>query len=712
MDSPCPCSIAPCPCVRFLSPHVPEGAAATFLLNAVCLTCRHRLVDHLVTPPAAMPAVTHPPNPMMPTTPLRPKKKKSPPNSPIKLTDSVARRERLVGGIYKRLCTLRFLHIRAPPATGKSTLLSLLYNYILDNNPGNLPIWKATSWWKPEVMLGLHDSILSQFLIEHTDVRSEGLWKRWLNWHAGFDWEIAHMGYWLLIDEGQLTYFDEAFWNDYLKTIDYNFPGYVVLFSSYGSPGDNPLTTLYPPPPSSHMTPIHVSEEQRISLQPRPWAGNTRRSNLHYGTAGDEGLGLLLTHDEYKDVVKGWNIGCNHTPPVIFGQNLLEGIYSFTQGHVGVVTLILQALANHRSIHRKINLRQPVMLEDLQETLFKTLAFHKTLLSGLAPAARTFPTVTSPDERIPSLQNPSIAEVFWFLIRHKRIREWVDVGDAKDQVKAKALEVCFRAGWVHADLDLDTLHNADSDMRMNSKVYILPSRCHEWYISCALVPLRRSDFAQYNLKSMYPTSFSFLAAVIKRFKPSQLRPLMPGKILGTGTDSLLGPGSKRRPPEALYRDEWYRSALHLLSKNSIRIMPEFLPDDREDCSRGWVDFHVPFCMVKGEGEAGAVDDGAWWRVGYTYEFLVEGRELDDHIGRFLPGGRYASWLPKDAEWLVVDFRTSEPRTWRAEYDGRLIYVILEAVVGSEQGDGSPAMRVRIVSAIGKELQCWVLMEAI
>ena len=58
-------------------------------------------------------------------------------------------------------------------------------------------------------------------------------------------------------------------------------------------------------------------------------------------------------------------------------------------------------------------------------------------------------------------------------------------------------------------------------------------------------------------------------------------------------------------------------------------MPEFYPykqPQKEDLKRGWVDFHIP-CY---RGPSKPND----WRNGYTYEFLREGDNVDEHMERF------------------------------------------------------------------------------
>jgi len=271
-------------------------------------------------------------------------------------------------------------------------------------NQNNLPVYKATGWWKDRDILIPYDTVYKSFLSQHKGVPQSPLWRYWLNQSAGLDWDIAHTGYWLLIDEGQTTYFDSYFWSDFIKAIDESFKGYVIVVSSYSNrPGPTPHEfpfTLSQNPVFPCVTPIDVSEPQRISLQPRPWL---RSLHTRPPTPGDQGLGLPPSRDEFQEVVDWWNANHNAFLLVAFSDELVDGIFSFTQGHVGIVRLLLSAFTGHYVIRKKINQRVTLGLHDFQEALFTTPTFHQSLIAGPSPQASCFPTVNSGDSKIPSL---------------------------------------------------------------------------------------------------------------------------------------------------------------------------------------------------------------------------------------------------------------------------------------------------------------------
>ena len=132
------------------------------------------------------------------------------------------------------------------------------------NNHDNLPIWVVDSWWKPRSACNPRDLAQIDFLDDIRGTPAGGIWKFWLNWRRGVDFDKGSCGYWLLIDEAQTSYFDTGFWNDFIKNIDCS-PNYVILFSSYGSPGTNtleiPLSTYYQP-----LARTYIAQGRRISL--------------------------------------------------------------------------------------------------------------------------------------------------------------------------------------------------------------------------------------------------------------------------------------------------------------------------------------------------------------------------------------------------------------------------------------------------------------
>jgi hypothetical protein len=108
----------------------------------------------------------------------------------------------------------------------------------------------------------------------------------------------------------------------------------------------------------------------------------------------------------------------------------------------------------------------------------------------------------------------------------------------------------------------------------------------------------------------------------------------------------LGVGAQQRPLEAQYLDEFYRACTTVLGRAYLRS--EW--SDRSMGSPGRVDFYVP-------------------DVGWAIELMRDGEHAAEHIGRFLPGGRYDGALTarRMTACILLDFRQSIPRAARREF---------------------------------------------
>lgn len=111
----------------------------------------------------------------------------------------------------------------------------------------------------------------------------------------------------------------------------------------------------------------------------------------------------------------------------------------------------------------------------------------------------------------------------------------------------------------------------------------------------------------------------------------------------------FGAGVVERPVEAQYQDEFYRACYTVLN-NYVHLTSEWAGRP----FRGRVDFRV---------------NSVKWAI----ECVREGDRLEDHIARFLPGGKYYRWiLSKQIEdFILLDFRRSKPRKVR----GIVIYFL-------------------------------------
>lgn len=124
-------------------------------------------------------------------------------------------------------------------------------------------------------------------------------------------------------------------------------------------------------------------------------------------------------------------------------------------------------------------------------------------------------------------------------------------------------------------------------------------------------------------------------AVLRNIKPAGLR-------VGQGAGKFA---LDSRPLEATFQDEFYRACYTLLGKQ-LYLSSEWTGTKKG----GRVDFQVR---------------GTHWAI----EIVRDGDNIDEHIERFRPGGRYHPWL-QDKEirdYAILDFRRSKPQIVRGRY---------------------------------------------
>lgn len=195
-------------------------------------------------------------------------------------------RKTTVEKLVARMNTTKFLHLRGTPASGKTVLLKLIRAYLscrkLKPVYVNWPSDFAASGWN-----------------------GRG-WKDFLLQETGFqDLDSLHSSDCvLLIDEGQLSYTQDGFWNETIKwvtgrrgpTIGLK----IILAASFGSTGT---------PSDSFITPVHIGEDSVIELFPL--------DSSHPG--------IFLDPEEYLRLVENRERTCR-----IF---LTDELRMFTMGH-------------------------------------------------------------------------------------------------------------------------------------------------------------------------------------------------------------------------------------------------------------------------------------------------------------------------------------------------------------------------------------------
>lgn len=154
-------------------------------------------------------------------------------------------------------------------------------------------------------------------------------------------------------------------------------------------------------------------------------------------------------------------------------------------------------------------------------------------------------------------------------------------------------------------------------------------------MKCTNIFLRYAESILHLAAPPFPDKFSCIEdlcfAAVREFSPVALR-----------SEGNLGAGALERPVEAQFQDEFYRSCYTLLNKH-LYLTSEW----SGKVKGGRVDFRVRYKK---------------WAV----ECVREGHDLEEHIARFHPGGRYHKWIATGEimEYIILDFRTSEPRKAR------------------------------------------------
>jgi predicted AAA+ superfamily ATPase len=186
--------------------------------------------------------------------------------------------------------------VRGTPASGKSTVLHLLHQYIHENEPSAL-VYRLDGWTRD----GIHyvDKLSSQV--------------------EGFPSNVDKT--YLLFDEGQDTYDDHLLWNGFFKGLPAFGAFYVAIFCSYGSPGNRAT-------PYSQGTPLRIGDHQRIQL----WPTETTS------------LGLLLTRQELDTMIE------QRHPRLFVDQATRELLFQWTRGYVGFIEYFLKSIRTKVSV--------------------------------------------------------------------------------------------------------------------------------------------------------------------------------------------------------------------------------------------------------------------------------------------------------------------------------------------------------------------------
>ncbi|TDL27128.1 hypothetical protein BD410DRAFT_486230 [Rickenella mellea] len=294
-----------------------------------------------------------------------------------------------VANLYIRLNELKFLQVRGTPASGKSTLASLLFNHI-HKVEGKVPHW-ISNWPAPGTPAGTPKPEFNQYA-------------------KGWTWGDNSV---VIIDEAQQTYWDGSLWDDYFKPLcndPINRENRIIIFSSYGSPNRAMAGGTLWDVPSANRISFHETI-------PPP---------------GHEPVGLFFTKDEFKDYVSRRTILHQHK----FDSQLLDEIFNLTAGHVGAFEEMFRTLVAQDWYRRP-------QTHTFTVTDFENLNPYDLLggLEGRSIFSRGLP-------KAEQLHVPGIANVFNQVLCEGKITTPTPTHPTR--LPGGDLGTCFQNGWLHA----------------------------------------------------------------------------------------------------------------------------------------------------------------------------------------------------------------------------------------------------------------------
>lgn len=221
-------------------------------------------------------------------------------------------RVQTVSVLWERIQEHHVVHVRATPASGKSTLSRLLEQHVKRKHP-DLPV-KWCSWPMDLLKRLGYSNYNNHNKVLHTVFNIPlNLQIDWLNWPALF-----------IIDEAQASYSCITFWNDFIKAISKQHAPMVILFSSWGSAAGRSEAKT--------PTPIYFDPNQRISIRP-PQDSESRVS-------------VFFTRAEFDDVVHRVMVyESQHGQAFSPNGDVVDYIWNLTNGHPHATRMISRMLA-------------------------------------------------------------------------------------------------------------------------------------------------------------------------------------------------------------------------------------------------------------------------------------------------------------------------------------------------------------------------------
>ncbi|KAF8540141.1 hypothetical protein BDD12DRAFT_834542 [Trichophaea hybrida] len=323
------------------------------------------------------------------------------------------KRDQTVEELARMIRELRLVHVRGTPTSGKTILSYLLGKYYKKRA---IPAVLIKTWPK--------DPKGNEVLIEKA--RKEG-------YTIDDDDDLMEADIVFIIDEGQMSYSDEEFWLNTIKTQAYRSSGPMFcIFTSYGSPSTGPSDY----PAGSPLA--FLSPEQRVSIT---------ISNLPCSPS----ISLFFTRSEFDDVVE--RVTTRPTKPLPLTKNAKGYIWRLTNGHPGAVRSIMDMVEfkNHSRI--KHNEEVPLDSIDIINCLDNEKDFERLRSTVVF---RSFPK----------------KQKMTFAAKSVLQRALVN-GQVERDLDDPGINLCYKEGWLHSEpLDEDA----------DKIVLVFPTALHAKYV--------------------------------------------------------------------------------------------------------------------------------------------------------------------------------------------------------------------------------------
>ncbi|TDL25129.1 hypothetical protein BD410DRAFT_837373 [Rickenella mellea] len=237
-------------------------------------------------------------------------------------------RDDTVSKLYEKLLTHRYIQVRGPPASGKTSLAMLLHEHIIQRELWTRVIFLESWRSRPTV----------PYLVT---------WQEWL--HR----ELASQPSVLIVDEAQTSYWDRDFWL-HIQALNPSSGLRIITFASFGSAG----AIIY-----DNIAPFYILPAQKVGLIPT-----------------DYGDGISVGLNFSKEELQAFTFS-------VFPSHEFDYLFDLTAGHVGACKAVMRAVAAHETYpkrpSKKLYTSGEFLLNIPIEDLFKSLSRSDLFQKGV-----------------------------------------------------------------------------------------------------------------------------------------------------------------------------------------------------------------------------------------------------------------------------------------------------------------------------------------